>query len=177
MGFTLTKPKNPATPKQLAYIQTLMTKVYGENVDEAFCVFIETEPDTKAASAKIDSLRGILDGKVIGPKTSTPSTPTHSVPNGIHYAHGIVYRVRESKAGHQYAERLLTQIEREENEGKAWLYEGRKPLAGLSADTILTFQQAKAYGKAYGICADCGKLLSNPDSVEAGIGPVCASKW
>lgn len=36
---------------------------------------------------------------------------------------------------------------------------------------------AVAYGKKYGNCACCGKELSDPKSVELGIGPVCAKKY
>lgn len=36
---------------------------------------------------------------------------------------------------------------------------------------------AIAYGKEYGICSVCGRELSDPESVAAGIGPVCASKY
>lgn len=179
MATTTTKPKNPATPKQLAYIKTLMHKVYGQNADEAFLVFIEREPDVKTASAKIDSFRSFLDSKTETPKVSTP---TGTVPNGIHMIDGFIIRIRTSKSGNQYAERLLTQIEREEakkqtGEDTMWLYEGRKGMKGASAATLLTLEQAKAYGKAYGVCAKCGALLSDPDSVEAGIGPVCATKF
>ena len=36
---------------------------------------------------------------------------------------------------------------------------------------------AVAYGKKYGQCSCCGKELSDPISVERGIGPVCATKF
>lgn len=169
--MTLTLTTNPATDSQMSYIASLMDKVYGDNAPEAYLALVESEITRKQASEKIDALRAMLYSTPAQPK------PTVTVPDGIHYTDGTVYRIRTSKSGNQYAERLLTQIEREANEGKAWVYEGRKPLAGLSSDTVLTFQQAKAYGKMYGICADCGKLLTNPDSVEAGIGPVCIKKW
>jgi hypothetical protein len=34
-----------------------------------------------------------------------------------------------------------------------------------------------AYGQKTGTCGCCGRKLTNPDSIEAGIGPVCASKF
>jgi hypothetical protein len=36
---------------------------------------------------------------------------------------------------------------------------------------------AVAHGKLTGHCAVCSRLLSDPDSVERGIGPVCATKF
>lgn len=36
---------------------------------------------------------------------------------------------------------------------------------------------ATRYGRETGACACCGRELSDPKSVEAGIGPVCARSW
>jgi hypothetical protein len=36
---------------------------------------------------------------------------------------------------------------------------------------------AKASGLATGSCSCCGRELTDPESVAAGIGPVCANKW
>lgn len=36
---------------------------------------------------------------------------------------------------------------------------------------------AIAYGKKFGSCCICGRELSNPASVELGIGPICASRF
>jgi hypothetical protein len=36
---------------------------------------------------------------------------------------------------------------------------------------------AMAYGKEIGECGRCGRTLTNPDSIDRGIGPVCAGKF
>jgi hypothetical protein len=36
---------------------------------------------------------------------------------------------------------------------------------------------AVAYGKRFGQCACCGRELSNPESIERGIGPICAERF
>jgi len=36
---------------------------------------------------------------------------------------------------------------------------------------------AVAYGRMTGNCACCGRELTDPKSVELGIGPICADKW
>jgi len=38
-------------------------------------------------------------------------------------------------------------------------------------------QAAMKYGKLSGRCCSCGRDLTDPDSIEAGIGPVCATKF
>lgn len=51
----------------------------------------------------------------------------------------------------------------------------------LSYLTNATPEQAKACGirwaKASGNCFVCGRKLTTPESIEAGIGPVCADRW
>lgn len=36
---------------------------------------------------------------------------------------------------------------------------------------------AVAYGKSFGKCSCCGRQLTDPASIEAGIGPICAGKF
>jgi hypothetical protein len=38
-------------------------------------------------------------------------------------------------------------------------------------------ESAIAYGKRTGICACCGRELTDPESIERGIGPICAEKY
>lgn len=47
----------------------------------------------------------------------------------------------------------------------------------LHADDRITLEEAQALGAAYGTCMWCGRTLSDPKSVEAGIGPACAKKF
>jgi hypothetical protein len=47
-------------------------------------------------------------------------------------------------------------------------------LCEIAADPLKT---AIDYGKKTGRCGCCGKELTNQASIDAGIGPICASKW
>lgn len=38
-------------------------------------------------------------------------------------------------------------------------------------------EAAVAYGKKTGVCACCGRELTNKESIELGIGPICRDKW
>lgn len=38
-------------------------------------------------------------------------------------------------------------------------------------------ESAVAYGQQTGMCACCGRELTDPESIERGIGPICAEKW
>lgn len=54
-----------------------------------------------------------------------------------------------------------------------------------SADTLAVLielaknpsEAARMYGKQTGVCCCCGRELTDPVSIAAGIGPICANKW
>lgn len=60
-----------------------------------------------------------------------------------------------------------------------------KAVREARADTLARLQTiaadpaaaAVAYGRRTGTCSCCGRELTNHASIEAGIGPICASKW
>jgi hypothetical protein len=47
-------------------------------------------------------------------------------------------------------------------------------LALIAADPMAA---AVRYGQRTGVCACCGRKLTNADSVTLGIGPICKTKW
>ncbi|TJV68604.1 MAG: hypothetical protein E5X76_28910 [Mesorhizobium sp.] len=47
-------------------------------------------------------------------------------------------------------------------------------LCAIAADPL---KAATDYGRSTGVCGCCGRELTDPDSVKAGIGPICATKW
>lgn len=60
-----------------------------------------------------------------------------------------------------------------------------KAMREARADTLARLQAIAAdpkgaairYGQRTGTCSCCGRELTNHTSIEAGIGPICASKW
>lgn len=60
----------------------------------------------------------------------------------------------------------------------SWDGKQRKDLAdrisSIMADPV---EAAKQYGKESGICSCCGRTLTDPASIAAGIGPICAEGW
>jgi len=41
----------------------------------------------------------------------------------------------------------------------------------------MSLEEAKECGKLYGTCVRCGRTLTDENSIEAGIGPICAGKF
>jgi hypothetical protein len=95
-------------------------------------------------------------------------------PEGFHLVDGTVYKVQVSKSsGHLYA-KVLT-INGPDEKG-SWSY-AKGAMRLLSSATVATLEQAEAFGAEFGICMICGALLTNPDSIARGIGPICAGKF
>lgn len=88
---------------------------------------------------------------------------------------GTIYRVKYNKQGtHLYAERVT----QETYYGKPKVVFTYMPgeIKNLTADMRMTIDTAKAANVQFGACCVCGRTLKAKTSVEAGIGPVCASK-
>lgn len=45
------------------------------------------------------------------------------------------------------------------------------------AGKVTDFESIKVLGRDTGVCCCCGAELTDPDSIAAGIGPICAKKW
>lgn len=50
-------------------------------------------------------------------------------------------------------------------------------LSALQALSAEPREAAVRYGRLTGSCSCCGRELTDPKSIEMGIGPICASKW
>ena len=154
-----------ATDKQMGFIYSLLKKIDSDNAAEAMLAFEEKAPSVKDASDYITLLKSKTPVEVKAVNDDS------LIPEGLHYIGQDVYRIRKSKSsGRLYAELLDTQ-------DREFRYVGRKPLAQASMDTIMTLDEAKKFGKAFGFCVRCCALLEDPASVEAGVGPVCAKKF
>lgn len=80
-----------------------------------------------------------------------------------------IFRVQTSKeSGRNYAKRLT--------DGGKWEY-AAGAVYNLRPETRMTLEEASAYGRKFGRCIVCQAELTDPKSVEAGIGPICAQKF
>jgi hypothetical protein len=146
----------PASEKQVDLIERLLLErdYTGPTVDYA--------ASTKAAS---DFLYTLFN-------SPRKAVAEHPAP-GFYVLGEDIVKVQANKAGTNcYAKRLVPSGT---NKRGSWEYVpgliGR--LAGAvpaDKDMIATF------GRATGICGICGALLSDPASIERGIGPVCATR-
>lgn len=105
-------------------------------------------------------------------KTWKDSSPVPEAPEGMHrLADGSIYKVqRSTQSGRVYAKALV------ENNG-SWSFEyAPGTVKILSERTLMTLDEAKEFGALYGTCCVCARTLTNEESIEAGIGPVCGGR-
>lgn len=95
---------------------------------------------------------------------------------------GSIVKVRENKAQTNLYTSRWTSISGErltlagEHVSGEWVYAPELKRT-LRADQRMTIDQAKNFGIVFAQCAKCGRHLKDADSVEAGIGPVCARSF
>lgn len=97
-----------------------------------------------------------------------PVVETEPCPVGIHRYDGQVYKVQLAVhgSGNPYA-KLLVQ--------GGFVY-AQGAIRNLSAETLMTLDEARQYGEIYGVCVNCGATLTDEGSIANGIGPVCGQR-
>jgi hypothetical protein len=92
---------------------------------------------------------------------------------GIYRNDKGVFRVKQSKSSKRfYAERFVPNAE---SKSERFEYD-RGAIFSLTPEHRLTLAQAVELGAQHGVCVVCGAELTDPTSIERGIGPVCAKK-
>lgn len=88
-------------------------------------------------------------------------------------ADGTVYKVQEAKLTHGrlYAKRLDVE------DGKGVFVYERGAITRLTPAMRMTLDEAREYGRLYGVCVRCGSPLTDEVSIAAGIGPICAGRF
>lgn len=124
----------------------------------------------------------VADARRAKPRQSPtgPTPPSHepggraALEPGIYQRDGAIFKVQAAIHGsnHLYAKRLIVP----EGGGKGRFEYEKGAVSRLQPEDRLSLADAKAFGAIYGVCCVCGALLTNEDSIEAGIGPVCAGK-
>lgn len=152
---------NTATEKQIQYINSLAEARAGIEVAEKALEYgrqlWRLDAFTKdAASEVIDLMK-----KVQPPQRE-------EAPEGMHRLGSNVYKVQRSihGTGRVYAKRL--------EDGRFVYAPG--VVKRLSPQTVLTLEEAQELGRLYGTCVVCGRTLTNEQSIEMGIGPVCRGR-
>lgn len=118
------------------------------------------------------SLKQILAVENNISRESTPKSDNPVTEIGMYEKDGVLYRVKLSGTGNLYAMRFIP-----EGATKSDRYEYAKGvIRTLSATDRMTVERCAELGVAYSVCVICGADLSDPKSVQRGMGPTCAKK-
>ncbi len=152
-----------ATPKQLAFIDRL-------RAERGLAAYDGPALSTRTASAHIDELMAMPRPRVERAPEAFTGAPVPSEP-GVYDLEGVFYYAIPTR-----------------NTGKIWTYtitaEGKRgeffggmvKLRGarrLSAEEV----SALAIARGHTYCILCSRLLTDPESVARGIGPICARNY
>ena len=118
--------------------------------------------------------------------SSYAAKPKRVVEDGMYKLGDDIYKVQVAVhgSGNLYAKKLvITAPPSYDGDGKVatpakveFDYE-RGAISKLRAENKMTLDEAKAFGALYGTCCRCGATLTREESIEAGIGPICAGKF
>lgn len=160
-----------ASDKQIACIKREGERRSHNDTDTALTVG-KAQRDEEVTKKEASHALDVLFGAPFLPRERQPQAQRLEV--GMYRKDGQVYKVQanQAKTG-VYAKVLVLP----EGGGKGRFdYAGSTAKVGLKPEHRMTLDEAKAFGVEFGVCCCCSATLTNPDSIEAGIGPICATK-
>lgn len=153
-----------ASEKQVNFITSLLES---REVPENIVDVATTLPLKRKVASLVISEMLMCPKKPFGQGAAKNIKP---VQEGYYLLNNEVHLVVTGKTGNRYAKKLVNP--------------GHKPrwdyAPGVIKDLVdltpLTLEEAAAFGHLNGYCLACGRNLTDPVSVQNGIGPVCAKK-
>lgn len=165
----------PATEKQVKFIKSLMSeRVIDGSMVHDLKVSIDAGTLTKDSATEKIGLMLVApkrdkssDHKVVSQPKVTP------VPGYYVSEADTFYKVVESKAHKFYAKKFVVS---HSGQSALWVY-APGAINAYATWKKVSLTDATQFGIAHGFCLCCGRLLTDPNSVKAGIGPICAQKF
>lgn len=178
-GSTINVPAyKVVSEKQVALIRKLATeKVLDEGLRNSVDSILE---NVEIAASRVAS--EVIDRLFAAPRK--PVEVEAPLESGIYQAGEKIYKVYWNQGKTRMLAKLLTfdtatfdmQHGFSRNPDKPeWVYQGAADRF-VKPEQRMTLEQAQAFGKIYGVCCNCGAMLTDETSIELGIGPVCRTK-
>lgn len=179
--------RDNATEKQLAYIRNLMAERNLTDQQQQAAEAQLADGITKTqASAWIERLKALprqhSPQRAVGDTVDRPNLATSESARGMYRApDGTIIRVYlGQQSGRNLCKKLVDTGQPHPEDSSInlhdWEYLGAAQYKLPSGSTRMTLAEAKEFGRMTGHCCRCGRRLDVPESVEAGIGPVCAKR-
>lgn len=160
----------PATTAQYAFLKVLIrdrdTTAVAERVEADRAWAVAGALSVQDASALIDLLKAC-------PRKSETSPVKIELTAGVYRdGAGTLYKVYPGKRGALLVKRADTADDR-----LTFEYVGAANRVAQPDWKRLDVSEVGSLGKVFGVCVVCSRTLTDPVSVESGIGPVCAGRY
>jgi len=117
-------------------------------------------------------------------RTGAPASLAKPIDVGAYLLDGTVYKVQRGRESGKLYAKVLVKVDpytkmvrgKEKLITAEFKYSGAAIVSRLTPDMRMTLEMAKEYGAQFGVCCECGAVLTAEASIEAQIGPVCAGK-
>lgn len=127
----------------------------------------------------------VIDGLFDLPKKDAKRHFNVELEAGMYKKDSVVYKVQRAVhgSGNMYAKALVYfdpngYEAKEAEDGGGWQFVYHQGAINmLSPEDKMSLEEAQEFGRIYGVCCRCGATLTDENSIEAGIGPICASKF
>lgn len=167
--ISTTLAARPASQKQFDFIKSLLA----ERDASDFSIIVENCRTRAVAglltSEEASTLIGLLQTL---PRKAAAEAPAAEPEAGIYQADGRVYRVYlGQQAGRMLVKEVLM------SGGVTYQYLGSAARCLPAGAIRLSVEEVGSLGKAWDHCLCCGRRLDDPESVDRGIGPVCAKTY
>lgn len=155
---------HPATERQVGYLRSLVEQKYPSDERAQYLNFLDNAVISKARASEIITLLKTMPDVLL-------EGTTKELDLGMYQVDGVIYKVQRAVhgSGFLYAKRWDEESQSFEKETGA--------IRKIRADHRMTLEQAARFGQVTGTCGHCGRTLTDEDSIAAGIGPICASKY
>lgn len=173
MNTTATRP---ASYKQVQFISDLAREVTEAPTMllESFGVEHPNQLDMRDASTFIGMLKDarteVRGGQHARRVLQEAEADIAPLAVGVYQRDGAVIRVYPARnGGHLLAKRY-------DADSDNWVYLGAATRF-VRASMRMSLEDAQRFGHDFGVCACCGRMLTDPTSINDGIGPICAKKY
>jgi hypothetical protein len=152
------------TANQMATVERLMAQGAARKVEQVAKAAVASEIDVTRITGLFTAARKNLLKKPIlrvGEVTLSLAGEHSKNPGSVYVKRGETYLGKISETGLYSPSREAT----------------AEDIETVKATAANPLELAVAYGRRTGNCACCGRMLTDPVSVERGIGPICAGNW
>lgn len=164
-------PTPTATPNLDALVTWLESQTRSTFAQSVAAQYRRTGRLSAAQVAAAERMQARTTTPAAEAPAAAPKAPVAEITEGMYWFGARVVRVVTSDEGHLYAKPF------DEETGKFGYERGLIGQMRREGARRMTLEEGTEYSRKVGKCCVCARTLTRKSSIEAGIGPICASKF